>query len=104
MDKAEAEQLISELQVHYKKLDKICESLSKTIGLSPECDLYEVMWNLISITSKSIALNIGISPELLDWFIHDNAFGKRKLKAYDGDKAVIIDSIKAFLEFKKKIK
>lgn len=94
-----AEQL-KKLQQAHEQIDSVLNTLNSVLYISPECKLYNAIWQLASLAEDSIAENIGISQEALNWFIHENDFGKKNLSASsDTKKDFIISSIDTFLEF-----
>ena len=95
-----AQLTLEKLQAAYEQIDEVCDILNSAVNMSPECKLYDAIWKMADIAEKSIAENIGVSYESLNWFIHENDFGKKAFAASSKLKPdFIIDSVATFLEF-----
>ena len=100
----EAQLILEKLQAAHEQLDEVCDILNSAVNMTPECKLYDAIWRMADIAAESIAENIGVPHESLNWFIHENDFGKKAFKASSAlKKDFTIDSIATFLEFEKSL-
>jgi len=97
-----AEKKIEELKKIFKEFEVVAMAL-RNAGIILDNPLFDAIYNIETFAIKTLAENIGIELAAMEWFIIDNNWGENKFECQkDKGKPVIINSIKAFLEFEKK--
>lgn len=85
MTRDEKRELIKELQLATIELDAAHDAVLK-IFPTPDAPIIAQGWNMTAVAMKNVARLIGDGDGWLEWFVHENQWGKRAHEAgYGGD-------------------
>jgi hypothetical protein len=81
MTKMEKLELLREWSVKTETADTLIEPVTECLGLSVESPIHQAVWTLQDAYTKAVSKLVGDDGEWLDWFAHENDFGRKKMEA-----------------------
>lgn len=83
---------------HCKKIDDLCDGLSRIIGIEYESPFMKEIQYLTDQNRYLMAQQLGTTQDTIAWFEYDNEYGaKGAMCEFDGKKIKVIDE-ETFLE------
>jgi hypothetical protein len=80
--------ILTKLISAHKKADAAIEEVKETLGISVTCEsseLFGAVWGAIDTGVETVSALVGDEGEWLNWYIYENEYGAKKLKAgYNG--------------------
>ena len=89
-----------------KSVSEAFDKLEEVLGVRSDSEFFNTYWKAIELCIEAVSIAVGDEQDWISWYIYDNEYGKKKMKAgYDGKLkkiGAIKDLVKLIEEGKKK--
>lgn len=81
MNHIEKSAILREWSVKLETADAFIDPLTEALGLHAESPIHQAVWTLQDAYTKAVSKLVGDQGNWLDWFAHENDFGRRAMEA-----------------------
>lgn len=81
MTNAEKLNLLIEWRARMEAADNLIDPITEVLGLSVESPIHQAVWSLQDAYTKAVGKLVGDGGDWLDWYAHENDFGRKHMEA-----------------------